>query len=171
MLNRRSLFRFSVPSGALRQLCAAGLLLLIAPVGLADEDAERMVMATDLRDEARLLREQKLVLVLEFSSEDCSYCRRLEELFLLPMQRNEEYRERVLIRAVSLDPYHDLVDFDGHSLSTHEFASRYDVSLTPTLLFLDADGVEIGERLVGIWSEDFFGGYIDGRIDDAHGKL
>ena len=128
-------------------------------------------MATDLRDEARVLREHKLVLLLEFSSEDCSYCRKLEELFLLPMQRNDEYRARVLIRAVSLDPYHDLVDFDGRHLSTAEFASRYDVSVTPTLLFLDADGVEIGERLVGIWSEDFYGGYIDGRIDDAHGKL
>jgi hypothetical protein len=45
------------------------------------------------------------------------------------------------------------------------------VSLTPTLLFLDADGNEISERLVGIWSEDFYGGFIDNRIDQARQGL
>ena len=46
-------------------------------------------------------------------------------------------------------------------------AARYDVALTPILVFLNAGGVEINERLVGIWFEDFFGGCIDNRIDEA----
>ena len=56
-------------------------------------------------------------------------------------------------------------------MSTGEFAERYDVSLTPTLLFLNADGIEMSEKLVGIWSEDFYGGFIDNRIDEAREKL
>ena len=56
-------------------------------------------------------------------------------------------------------------------ISTSEFASRYGVSLTPTLLFLNAQGVEMSERLVGIWSEDFYGGFIDNRIDEARERL
>jgi hypothetical protein len=43
--------------------------------------------------------------------------------------------------------------------------------LTPTLLFLGSDGIELSERLVGIWSEDFYGAFIDNRIDEARKRL
>lgn len=151
-----------------------GLLAAVGVIALASSpayaDSEAMVAVSDLREAGRLLRQNGLVLVLEFSSEDCSYCRRLEELFLLPMQRNAGYDDKVLIRSLDLDGYQDLVDFQGRSLSVDEFALRYAVSLTPTLLFLDADGIELSERLVGIWSEDFYGGYIDARIEEALAK-
>ncbi len=134
-------------------------------------DSVSMIAVTDLRQEARLAKARSLVLVIEFSSEYCEYCRKLEALFLVPMQRNAGYNDKVLIRTVSLDAYETLVDFQGRSMSTSDFASRYDVSLTPTLLFLNGDGVEMSEKLVGIWSEDFYGGFIDKRIDEAHEKL
>ena len=130
-----------------------------------------MKQVTDLREEAALARDRQLVLVLEFSSEYCGYCRQLEELFLLPMQRNRDYDDKVLIRYVSLDSYETIVDFNGRTVATDEFAAGYDVSLTPTLIFLDADGVEMSEKLVGLWSEDFYGGFIDSRIDEARQRL
>lgn len=151
------------------------LLILLLAVsffsGPAGADAVTMIAVADLRQEARLARAGNLILVVEFSSEYCGFCRKLEELFLLPMQRNAEYNAKVLIRSISLDAYETLIDFDGRSMSTGEFAERYDVSLTPTLLFLNADGVEMSEKLVGIWSEDFYGGFIDNRIDEAREKL
>lgn len=151
------------------------LLILLLAVSLisgpAGADAVTMIAVADLREEARLARAGNLILVVEFSSEYCGFCRKLEELFLLPMQRNAEYNARVLIRYISLDAYETLIDFDGRSMSTGEFAERYDVSLTPTLLFLNADGIEMSEKLVGIWSEDFYGGFIDNRIDEAREKL
>ncbi len=136
---------------------------------LSDDVTMRQVK--DLRHEAALVRDRQLVLVLEFSSEDCGYCRKLEDLFLLPMQRNAFYDDKVLLRSISLDAYETVIDFDGNSLPTSDFAARYGVSLTPTLLFLSADGVEMSERLVGIWSEDFYGGFIDSRIDEARARL
>ncbi len=150
------------------------LILLLAVTffsGPAGADAVTMIAVADLRQEARLARAGNLILVVEFSSEYCGFCRKLEELFLLPMQRNAEYNAKVLIRSISLDAYETLIDFDGRSMSTGEFAERYDVSLTPTLLFLNADGIEMSEKLVGIWSEDFYGGFIDNRIDEAREKL
>ena len=134
-------------------------------------DSVAMIEVADLRDEARVVRAQKLIMVLEFSSDYCAYCRRLENLFLLPMQRNSEYDKKILIRSVPLNGFESLIDFNGRSLSTAEFASRYDVSLTPTLLFLNAAGKEMSDKLVGIWSEDFYGGFIDSRIDEAREKL
>ncbi len=154
-------------------LKTSSILALIGIVfaGPVAGDSVSMIQVEDLRQEAETIRREQLVLVLEFSSEYCSFCRKMEELFLLPMQRNEDYSTKILIRSVSLDAYETLIDFDGRFISTQEFASRYDVSLTPTLLFLDADGVELSERLVGIWSEDFYGVYIDERIDAARGRL
>jgi thioredoxin-related protein len=134
-------------------------------------DIVNMQQTSDLRQEAEITRARNLVLVLEFSREDCSYCRKLEELFLLPMQRNAHYDDKILIRSISLDVGETVIDFAGRLLATDQLATRYGVSMTPTLLFLNADGVEIGERLVGIWSEDFYGYFIDSRIDAARESL
>ena len=149
-------------------------ILLIASLGLVAEvgaDDVHMQAVVDLRDAAQKLESENLILVLEFSSEYCGFCRKLEDLFLLPMQRNAAYDDKILIRSISLDDWETVTDLEGRMISTSEFASRYGVSLTPTLLFLNAQGVEMSERLVGIWSEDFYGGFIDNRIDEARQRL
>ena len=87
------------------------------------------------------------------------------------MQRNADYEQKVLIRSVSLDSYETVIDFDGNSIDTREFAARYDVSLTPTLVFVDSEGVEVSDKLVGIWSEDYYGWFIDNRIAQARANF
>jgi len=130
-----------------------------------------MIQSQDLRNESRIADESNLILVIEFSSEYCGYCRQLEQDFLMPMQQNSDYDDKILIRSVSMSDYEYLVDFEGRSVSTAEFASQYGVSVTPTLVFLDSNGVELTEKLVGFWSPDYFGGFIDNSIDEAREKL
>ncbi len=130
-----------------------------------------MIQVADLREAAQVARAKNLVMMIEFSSEYCGYCRKLEELFLLPMQRNEDYDAKVLIRSISLDPHETVIDLDGRLLDTNRFAARYGISLTPTLVFLNSEGIELSEKLVGIWSEDFYGAYIDQRIGQARRRL
>ena len=147
------------------------LAIALSLAGPASGDSVAMIQVADLRAESLLAKQKGLVLVIEFAADDCAYCRKLEDLFLLPMQRNAEYGDKILLRAVSLNDFDSLIDFDGRSVTTTEFAAQYDVTLTPTLVFLNADGVEMSEKLVGIWSEDYFGGFIDNRIDEARDKL
>lgn len=165
---RRTAIALSWKSWLLAPLLFAAL---VSPSQAGEPGSNRMVSVTDLREEARIAEDNNLVLVLEFSSEYCGYCRKLENLFLLPMQRNPDYGDKILIRSVSLDNYEYLIDFDGKFVTTGEFASKYAVSVTPTLLFLGSDGKELSKKLVGIWSEDFYGGYIDNRIDEARTNL
>jgi thioredoxin-related protein len=159
--------------GQLRGRLRVPLLLMLALlVGEACAgDTLGMRQVSDLRQEADRIKTDKLVLVLEFASEDCGYCRKLEKLFLLPMQRNKEYNDKILVRSISMSDFDNVIDFDGRSLTTREFAARYGIEVTPTLLFLNAEGIELSERLVGIWSEDFYGGFIDNRIDEASNRL
>ncbi len=150
---------------------AGVLVATLVFAGVAGGDIEEMIQVADLREVAHVARAENLVVMLEFSSEYCAYCRKLEEWFLLPMQRNEAYDALVLIRSISLDPHETVVDFDGQLLDTDRFAARYGVSLTPTLVFLNSEGDELSEKLVGIWSEDFYGAYIDQRIGQARSRL
>ena len=160
----------SAPAGIHKILVVLVLSTMVIAGPLAS-DSIGLIQVQDLREEARLAKSGELILVLEISSASCRYCRKLEKLFLLPMQRNAEYDDKILVRSVSMDEYETLVDFSGVSISGAEFASRYRVSLTPTLLFLNADGVEMTDKLVGIWSEDFYGGFIDNRIEAARSRL
>jgi len=155
----------------MRRTLLAIVLMTLPLASPASGDAVGMISVTDLRQVASLAKRDNLIVVLEFASEYCGYCRRLEAQFLVPMQRNRDYDDKVLIRSVSLDNFATLVDFSGLPIAAGEFASRYDVSLTPTLVFLNAAGVEMSKKLVGIWSEDFYGGFIDNRIDEARRKL
>jgi thioredoxin-related protein len=148
-----------------------GVALLLLSFVASGSDVSGMIYVEDLRQESRIASENGLVLLIEFSSPSCTYCLELEKEFLLPMQRNAGYGKRVLIRSVSLDTYQTIIDFDGRSIPTSRLASRYDVMVTPTMVFLDADGNEISDKLVGIWSKDYFGGFIDDRIAEARSNL
>ena len=158
-------------AGSLRSRLVVFLLAAISLTGSVAAGSATMIQVSDLRPASVMAKQKGLVLVIEFADDNCTYCRKLEDLFLLPMQRNAEYDDKILIRSVSISEYDHLIDFQGRSVTTAEFASQYDVSLTPTLVFLNAEGVEMSKKLVGIWSEDFFGGFIDNRIDEALGKL
>ena len=48
---------------------------------------------------------------------------------------------------------------------------RYDVSVTPTMLFLGPDGRELVPRIVGINTPELFGGRVDAAIEAAAERL
>ncbi len=162
-----------ITSNRLSQISAVSLLLAIFVFALniselsASNGTHELISLTDLTQEASLANQGKRVLIIEFSSEYCGYCLMLEEEFLRPMLRNSEYSEKVVIRSISLSDNDTLVDFDGKSVSAYDFATRYEVYVNPTLLFLDDKGVEVSDKLVGIWSVDFYGEFIDDRIDSG----
>ena len=130
-----------------------------------------MWQVTDLRKEAQIARQRNLLLMLEFSRDDCPYCWKLGALFLLPMQRNSGYDGKILVRMLPVDYFGDSHRLRWTYVNHQGGATRNGISMTPTLLFLNADGIKISERLVGIWPEDFYGFYIDSRIDVARERL
>jgi len=106
------------------------------------------------------------VILLEMSATYCGYCKTLEEEIIKPMLRSGDY-DKVLIRKLNIDSHYPMTDLGGKKSSPFELSSRMGVYLTPTLLFLDGNGNEVGERIVGVNTLEMYGGYVDNSINQG----
>jgi thioredoxin-related protein len=132
---------------------------------------EHIPPARDLGDHAAQAESACIPLLIEFASDSCEYCELLEEEVLKPMLRNHDYDKRVAVRRVALNESVRLSDFDGSRISGAALAERYRIQVTPTLIFVDAQGDELTQRMVGITTLDFYGGYLDEALDAAGATL
>lgn len=123
--------------------------------------------AQNLQADSQLAHNRHLPILLVFSAIECSYCELLEEEFLQPMLLGGEYRDKIIMRKLLLDNGSRLVDFSGQRIDATRLSDRYRVYVTPTLLFVDANGTELAERMVGINTPELFGGYLDDCIETA----
>jgi hypothetical protein len=57
------------------------MMMALTVGGSAAGGSVAMIEVSDLRAESSLAKEKELILVIEFSAEDCGYCRKLEDLF------------------------------------------------------------------------------------------
>jgi len=127
--------------------------------------------AGDLRREAGLAEQACVPLLLEFAAAGCEYCTLLEDAVLKPILLNRDYDTRVVMRKLLLDKNAIVVDFSGRHVTAASLATHYRVSLTPTLLFLDGTGDELTERMIGVTTLDFYGGYLDQALDASKREL
>ena len=107
------------------------------------------------------------IIMLEMSASYCSYCETLEEEIIKPMLRSGEYTDNVLIRRLQIDEAALLKDTDGIYLTPTEIAEKFNVDITPTLLFIDGNGNEVSEKIRGVYSLDYYGGFVDQAIDQG----
>ncbi|MFA5626361.1 MAG: thioredoxin fold domain-containing protein [Thiohalomonadaceae bacterium] len=150
-------------------LCLA---IMLSPVAQAKNpaDASEIILPQidNLRIEAALAREQNLPLLIMFSSEHCRYCSIMADEFLKPMMFTGEYQDKILFRQLNLSARAEIIDFDGSPIKVREFARRYKIRLTPTLIFLDHSGQQAAPAMVGLSTPDYFGSYLDTAINTAH---
>jgi thioredoxin-related protein len=128
------------------------------------------VVIEEIRDFSQIAHDsndRRLPILLMFSANHCSYCVRLEEEFLKPMLRSGDYGDKVLIRKMKIDGSGTVRDFDGKLITVDEFTDRYNISVTPTVVFLDGSGAQLAPKRVGLSTPDFYGGYLDQSIDLA----
>lgn len=148
----------------LRHAAGAALaVVLAAPTGIARAgDAHALPAPASLRDLARDATARGEPLVVLVSLDGCAFCERVRRDALLPLQAREG-------RVVQLDMRHATAvqDFDG-TASTHDaLIRRWAVRAAPTVLFFDARGREVAERLVGASIPDFYNAYLDERLAAA----
>lgn len=125
---------------------------------------------TDLQAVAREKTRNQRPLLLVFTADDCAYCEMLAEQILLPMLRSGEYDHRVEICALNLDGEY-VRDFQGKSVEPWEFAQRYRVSVTPTMVLLNDRGDLLDKPMVGVRTLEFYEAFIAEAIERASKRL
>lgn len=131
----------------------------------------RIQYVSDFSQLAETASAEEKIIMLEVSASYCEYCDLLEEEFIKPMLRNDDYSANVLIRKIDIDGYQTLIDFSGNKISSTVFARHHNVKLTPTILFFDGNGIEITQRILGINSIELYGGYIDDALSKGLEKI
>ncbi len=106
------------------------------------------------------------VILLEMSATYCGYCKTLEEEIIKPMLRSGDY-DHVLIRKLNIDSHYPMTDLGGVKSSPFQLSSKMGVYVTPTLLFLDGDGNEVSERIIGVNTLEMYGGYVDNALQQG----
>ncbi len=111
-------------------------------------------------------------ILLEFAATDCGYCVLLENEILNPMLLSGDYDNKVIIRKVYIDEGETIVkDFNGRKTTLNKIVLRYNIFVTPTIVFIDHTGKELSKRLIGINTVEYFGGDVDNAIRESLKKI
>ncbi len=137
----------------------------------ANEVIVEVPPAADFSADAKRAASEGIPILVVVTRDDCSYCATIKQKILLPMQRNEKYRRRFIMRELNVDWLALVTDFNGGRVSTLNWARQYKAVFTPTVLLLDPYGHEAAERLVGINTVDMYGWYLDRSISTATGSI
>lgn len=105
-------------------------------------------------------------LVVLASLDGCPFCKLVRDHYLAPMQREDG------LPVVQIDRGSEaaVLDFSGAATTHEQLLRRWDVPVTPTVLFFGRQAREVTERLVGA-SPDFYSAYLDERLAQAHRNL
>lgn len=141
--------------------------LAVATVSLLAREENLLKPLTDLRQDGSDASNRKIPLLIAFTAEHCPFCETVKEEFLHPMERGGLYTDKVIMREADLDSYAEIIAFGGKQISVAELGNLYGIEVTPTLIFVDSKGMELAERLVGIRTVDYYGGFLDDAIDQS----
>ena len=132
----------------------------INPDGLPDI----LPVPASLKAAAQAAQARREPLVVMVTLKGCAFCDVVRNNYLGPMsQRGEVYAVQVNM----LDRKSALQDLQGRTTTPYDQARAWKARMAPTLLFLDSEGREIAERLEGMTVADFYGAYLQERIDAA----
>lgn len=133
--------------------------------------ADGVPSSLDLRKDAAAARGINGAVLVAFVGDHCRYCERVLNEFLIPMSRNGEYRNKVVMRRIETDSHSRLRDFNGEETTQSEFAQAHGIRMTPTILVFDEKGQRLTKPLIGLTTVDYYGYYLDQTIDDALDKI
>ena len=101
-------------------------------------------------------------LVVMVSLEGCPFCRIARQSHLAPMQREGQVIVQVDMRSAQA-----VRDFDGRMTTHDALVQRWRIPIAPTLLFFGPGGREVAERMEGAYQPDFYGPYLEERLETA----
>ncbi len=120
-------------------------------------------LAMSLPDELAVALAVGSPLVVMVSLEGCPFCKIVRESYLAPMRQEQ----RLPVVQVDMRSQRSVKNFNGMPATHEALIAAWRVELAPTVLFLGRQGVEVAQRLVGGYIPDFYGAYLEQRLEMA----
>lgn len=156
----------------MRLIAAWGLILawgLTLPG--AAHAADGLVHAKNFQADGRTAAKRRVPIMVLFTTPSCPYCEQVKREYLVPMHKDRAYRNRVIIRELTVNATTPLTGFDGTPTTESAFAAAHKVFMVPTVMVFDTQGAATGEAIVGLLIPDFYFGYLEAAIDEGLGKV
>ena len=110
---------------------------------------------------------KKAPLIVMVSLDGCPFCKVARENYLGPLRE----QQGLLVFQVDMRSKRPIKNFAGLTLTQDELIKSWGVKVSPTVLFFGRGGLEIAERLVGGYIPDFYGAYLDERLQLANAAM
>jgi len=149
-------------------------LLTVVSISLSANEAAsniQITKATELFADGNQSKANKSVIILYVSAPDCPFCKKLEKEVLFPFLKSGDYKDKAILRKISWRSSEPIINFKDEPSTPIHFLKSYDLKITPTLLFLDSDGNEVFDRIIGYSGNEFFWYYLDVAIEKANSKI
>ncbi|HMS27643.1 MAG TPA: thioredoxin fold domain-containing protein [Burkholderiaceae bacterium] len=109
----------------------------------------------------------KKVLIVMVSLDGCPFCKVSREHYLIPLKE----QQNLAIVQVNMRSREKIKDFKGTDTTHDQLIRSWGVKVAPTVLFFGQNGKEFAERLSGAYIPDFYGTYLDERIQKANAQI
>lgn len=116
-----------------------------------------------LQQEIAVALKRMSPLIVFVSLDNCPFCKIGKENYLRPLV-NEQQAHIVQINFRSSSK---VINALGDLKTQDQVIRDWGIKVAPTLLFLGKDGIELAPRLAGGTSSDFYGAYLDDRLELA----
>lgn len=146
-----------------RGLLLASGAALASLAGARAWGAPVLPVAHSLAAELRTALAKGRALVVMVSLEGCPFCKIVRENYLSSMRA-----EGQPVVQLEMKRNLPLVDFAGRSTTHGAFVDSLGVKVAPTVLFFGRGGQEAAPRLAGVSIPDFYGAYLQDRVDAAN---
>ncbi len=156
------------PRASGRRSLVLGLAALCCGLGKSLQAATPtdLPLSESLVDELKAALQAHLPLVVLVSLEGCPHCELARNAHLAPLRR----RGQPVVQVDWRSPRR-LQDFSGAAHTHDAMVRQWRILVAPTVLFFGADGREIAPRLAGGVLPDFYGAYLEARLETARKNL
>ncbi len=121
---------------------------------------------TDFTVEAKEAEKKQVPILVLFRSDTCHYCETVLNDFLLPMQRDPTYDNKVILRQIETSSRDQLIDFNGVITSHSAFSSKNEVWAVPVVTLFDSHG-QVLTSIVGLLTVDFYNAFLENAINES----
>jgi thioredoxin-related protein len=135
---------------------------------MSETSKQRLLQPASLKAAAQAAVRQGHPLVVMTTLKGCPFCDLVRDRFLQPaLSAGRLFAIQVDIR----DRQTPLQDFQGNTRTGSDMVREWKARFAPTVMFFDAQGRELTERLVGVAVADFYDDYLWQHIAQAQRKL